>query len=244
MPAAKKKSPAKKDKTYIQKGKRSASLIIRTSHTSRNPLQWVDSNGNPRSLRYCTNQESVFMDEQKGEVILGRVIMINGVLNIPKENQPLQKFLDITPDNGKLFEEFDPEKKAQEEFDQEEQEFKAKKFIFDSTTNDLSSLGLAIYGNRSKKLTTSELKRDLLVEAKKDPQTIIDLAEDSDLHLLALASDAFSAGLLTKKNDKVYIGEDLLLEVPYGEDAEEVVKRYMKTSDGAKVEKFLKSKLK
>jgi len=244
MPVKKKKSLDRKDRTYIQKGKRSTSFSIRTAHTSRNPLQWIDEQGTPRSLRYCTNQSSIFMDEQSGDVILGRITMLDGVLQVPSTNMVLQEFLSKHPHNGVLFEEFDPEAKALEEFESEELEFRAKKAIFDSTTQELSSLGLAMFGGRSKKLTTSELKRDLLVEAKKKPQTIIDLASDGDLELLALASDALSHGLLTKKNDKVYSGDDLVLEIPFNADVEETLKQFMKTKDGSKLAKYLKQELK
>jgi len=244
MPVKKKTSVERKDRTYVQKGKRSASLTIRTAHTQNNPLQWVDSKGNPRSLRYCTNQQSIFMDEQQGESILGRVAMIDGVLKVPKTNMVLQEFLSKHPHNGLLFEEFDPEAKASEEFDREELEFNAKKCIFDCSTDELSALGLAVFGGKSKKLTSTELKRDLLVEAKKDPETIIELANDEDLSLLALASDALSHGLLTKKSDKIYAGEDLVLEVPFNSDVEETLKSYMKTKEGQKLAKFLKTKLK
>jgi len=245
MPRAKKKvGLTRKDRTYIQKGTRAKSLTIRTSHTINNPLQWIDEKGVPRSLRYATNQSSIFMDEQDGDVILGRIVMIDGVLKVPSTNMVLQEFLDKHPHNGVLFEEFDPEAKAEKEFSQEELNYKAMKCIFDANVTTLNSLGLALFGGKSKKLTTSELKRDLIIEAKKDPKTVIDLANDSDLSLLALASDALDAGLLTKKNDKIYAGEDLVLEIPYNADVEETIKQYMKTKDGAKLKKYIETKLK
>ncbi|MGO1758529.1 MAG: hypothetical protein ACTHY0_02280 [Mammaliicoccus vitulinus] len=244
MATKKKKSLNRKDRIYVQKGKRSASLSIRTSHTPNNPLQWVDSDGVPRSLRYCTNQKSIFMDEQEGDVLLGRVTMFDGALKVDSNNMVLQEFLSKHPHNGVLFEEFDPEKKAEEEFEKEEFEFKAKKCVFDSTSEQLSSLGLSILGSKSKKLTTSELKRDLLVEANRNPELIIELFNDEDLQLIALSSDALSHGLLTYKSNKIYSDDEVVLEVPFGEDAEDTLKSYMKTKDGNKLEKYLKSKLK
>ena len=62
-----------------------------------------------RELRYATNQNSPFVEEQKGEVTLGHIIFEDGVLAVPKQKQNLQKLLSlyhpkkgIIYSNGKL----------------------------------------------------------------------------------------------------------------------------------------------
>ena len=48
-----------------------------------------------RELRYATNQNSPFVDEQKGEATIGHIIFEDGVLTVPKEKQNLQKLLSL-----------------------------------------------------------------------------------------------------------------------------------------------------
>ena len=44
-------------------------------HGSRYPLLWFDEkNGEQKELRYATNQNSCFVQEQKGEVTLGHIM--------------------------------------------------------------------------------------------------------------------------------------------------------------------------
>ena len=44
-------------------------------------------------MRYSSNQKSIFVDEQDDNVMLDHVIFEEGVLFVPKQNQPLQKLL-------------------------------------------------------------------------------------------------------------------------------------------------------
>lgn len=245
MPATKKKNSLEvKDRTYVQKGKRSASLIIRTKHDQNNPLQHVDSNGVPRSLRYCTNQKSIFMDEQEGDIILGRIVMVDGVLNVPKTNMVLQEFLEHHPHNGLLFEESDPEKKAQEALDKEELVFQAKSIVFNSkNTDELTAIAEVLLGSKVSKMKISEIKHDLIVEAQKNPVMFLDVAEDEDLQLLVTAKKALAHGVLTKKGDKIYADDSKIVDIPFGEQPEDILKEFLKSKEGTKVLTFIKKKL-
>ena len=86
-----------KDRTYLVKGtNQPLTLKIPSRHTTKVPLLWFDSKTNEqKELRYATNQNSPFVDEQKGEVTLGHVIFEEGMLFVPKEKQNLQKLLSL-----------------------------------------------------------------------------------------------------------------------------------------------------
>ena len=86
-----------KDRTYIVKGKNQPPLVsIQSKHTQKKPLLWFDPEKNEqRALRYATNQSSPFVDEQKGEVTLKHIQFKDGVLNVPKQYQALQKLLSL-----------------------------------------------------------------------------------------------------------------------------------------------------
>ena len=86
-----------KDRTYLLKGgKQPLTYMMQGRHSRRFPLLWFDTNSNEqRELRYATNMNSPFRDEQKGEATLGHIMFQNGVLTVPKEKQNLQKLLSL-----------------------------------------------------------------------------------------------------------------------------------------------------
>ena len=96
QPVVAKKAAAKpsweyKDRTYVLKtGKSPLIYTIPSKHSQRKPLLYFDPGvGYQRELRYATNQGSPFVDEQKGPVTLGRIIMKDGQLTVKKENVAL-----------------------------------------------------------------------------------------------------------------------------------------------------------
>ena len=84
-----------KDRLYIlRNNKKPIIFSLAGKHSSKAPLLWFDNeNGVQRELKYATNQNSPFVDEQKGETTLGRIVFRDGQLQVPKENQCLQKLL-------------------------------------------------------------------------------------------------------------------------------------------------------
>ena len=64
-----------KSRTYLVKGKKQPlTLTIPSKHTRKHALLYFDRNkGEQRELRYATNMNSPFVDEQKGEVTLGHI---------------------------------------------------------------------------------------------------------------------------------------------------------------------------
>ena len=62
-----------KDRTYTLLGHHSPiTYTIPARHSAKYPLLWFDEeSGEQKELRYATNQNSVFVQEQKGEATLG-----------------------------------------------------------------------------------------------------------------------------------------------------------------------------
>ena len=234
-----------KDRTYYQKGnKRSTSLSLRTRHDEKNPLQYVDENGRPRSLRYCTNQKSVFMDEQEGDAILGRVTMFDGVLKVPKTNTTLQYFLSITPQRDVAFYEFDAEEQAEKELNKEQLLFKAKSYIFNAEPIELKSVLSVLNGVNVDDKPVNVVKQDLLAKSNTNPETIIDLFEDEDLQYLVIATEALNHGLLKIQGNKVKNKNTTIFEVGFNDDPKDMLKQYLKSADGEQLHKFLVKELK
>ena len=86
-----------KNRQYYLKGNASPlSYVLQSKSTKRKPMLWFDEEKNMnREIRYASNQNSVFVDEQDKNVILDHIIFEEGVLYVPKQNQPLQKLLSL-----------------------------------------------------------------------------------------------------------------------------------------------------
>ena len=75
-----------KDRNYYLLNNQSPiTHTIPSKHTRRYPLVWFDKEkGYERELRYATNQKSIFVDEQKGQVTLKHIVFTDGFLFVPK----------------------------------------------------------------------------------------------------------------------------------------------------------------
>ena len=117
-----------KDRLYtLKNNKRPLVFTIPTKHTSKRSLLWFDEKqGYQRELKYATNQKSPFVDEQSGPLTLGRIVMREGMLRVPKENQVLQKLLSLYhPYRDEVYEEYKPQEQAVSQLDWIEAEIKA-----------------------------------------------------------------------------------------------------------------------
>ena len=86
-----------KDRTYILKGDlKPLTYRLQGKSRKRTPLVYFDEEkGYNRELRYATNQKSPFTDEQDDNVLLGHIVFYRGVLQVPKNDQVLQKMLSL-----------------------------------------------------------------------------------------------------------------------------------------------------
>ena len=109
-----------KDRTYVLKGDKSPiTYTIPARHSARFPLLWFDEKtGEQKELRYATNQNSVFVEDQKGEATLGHIVFNDGTLTVAKKNQNLQKMLSLYhPAKNIKYGEFDPAEIAMDELE-------------------------------------------------------------------------------------------------------------------------------
>ena len=107
-----------KDRNYFLTGdKEPLTYTLKSRHTEKYPLLYFDTESNTqRALRYATNQNSPFVDEQKGEVTLKHIMFKDGSLFVPKEQQALQKLLSLYhPDLNGRYAELKPQAIAEDE---------------------------------------------------------------------------------------------------------------------------------
>ena len=236
------------DRTYVLLSKKTPiQLFLRNRHKKGSPLQYFDEESNSRrSLVYSTNQSSIFEDEQSGDVILGSIIFQNGKLTVPRTNPQLQKFLEITPDNGVVFQEFRPDIVAEKELSSLEIEMEALSVAMSLTLSEIESIALALFGSSALTKKTPEIKRDVFLHAKQNPESFMKLASDDLTKLKGIAVRATELNLAQYKGNAFYNKETLLCKVPFDEsDKFNTLARWMNdTDEGKAFNKYVQSKIK
>ena len=226
-----------KDRIYYLKGtKKPLSYSIRASN-----LFWFDEEkGYEREIKYCQNQKTVFVDEMKGDQRLEHIIFRDGSLFVPKQKTTLQKFLSLYhPHNGKLFYEYKPVEIAENQIDRLEMEADAI-LMARQTDIDLAEAILRVEkGSEVSKLSSKELKRDLLVFARQNPVLFLELANDDNVVLRNFGIKAVEEGILKLSSDQRYFmwasNDRKIMTVPFDEHPYTALAHWFKTDEGMEI---------
>ena len=245
-----KQKPVYVDKLYTLKGnKKPLTYTLQSKHSSRKPLLWFDEEkGYQRELRYSTNQSSPFADEQTGMVTLGRIIFKGGALRVPKSDVCLQKLLSLYhPARNEVYEEYNPVQDSIDETEQIELEIEALLVAKQMDINEAEAVLRVEVGNKVDSLSSSELKRDLLIFAKRNPGLFINLANDENVELRNIGIKATQSGILKLSSDQrtFYYGSNdrKLMTVPFDEHPYSALAAWFKTDDGMEVLKHITKKI-
>ena len=250
-----KKEPTKptweiKDRLYtLKSNKRPLVFTIPSRHTAKRPLLWFDEEkGYQRELKYATNQRSPFTDEQNGPATLGRIVLRDGALRVPKENQVLQKLLSLYhPYKDELYEEYKPVQQAASQLDWIEAEIEALNLAKALSIDELEAVLRVEFGNQVNQLSSSELKRDGLLFAKKQPLLFIELANDENVQLRNFGIKATEARIIKLSPDQrtFTYGDNnrKLMTIPFDENPYSALAAWFKTDDGVEVYKAIEKRL-
>jgi hypothetical protein len=239
------------DRIYRLKNEKAPlSFMLASRNTKRFPLLWYDEEKNEnRPLRYAINQKSPFEDEQDGNPLVEPIIFENGFLSVPKQNPALQKFLYYHPMNGVVFEEVDSERDAQEEVEALATEVDALIKARELSIEQLETVYRVLFNKDVSRVTTAEMKRDILIYARNYPGNFLNALEDPMLNLQSQVHIFFDMGLLSfrSNNKEVWYStptnKKKMLNVPYGEDPYMLVSMYLKTDEGVEALKMLEHHL-
>jgi hypothetical protein len=232
-----------KDRLYeISNGKKPLVFTVPTIHTQKCPLLWFDKDaGYQRELRYATNQKSPFVDEQAGTATMGRITFRDGALRVPKENVVLQKLLSLYhpyAQNG-VIAEYKPEQIAENDVEWIEMELEAMNLAKSMDIDEAEAVLRVQNGSGVSKLSSKELKRDLLIFARQQPALFLNLANDDNVHLRNIGIKATEIGLLKLSHDqRTFSYGDTnrkLMTVPFDEHPYSALASYFKTDEGMEV---------
>ena len=235
-----------KDRIYFLKGdNKPLSYSIR----SANLFYFDEELGYEREIKYCQNQRTPFVDEMKGDQRQEHIIFRSGSLFVEKEKVTLQKFLSLYhPHNGKLFYEHNPVEIAKDELDWLEFEVEALSIARDMDIDTAEAIMRVERGSEVSKMSSKELRRDLLVFARNNPKLFLDLANDEDVMLRNFGIRAVEEDIIKLSGDQRYFmwksNEKKLMTIPFDEHPYSALAAWFKTDEGMEVFKNIEKRLK
>ena len=235
-----------KDRIYnLKGGKKPLSRSIKSAN-----VYWFDKEkGYERELKYCQNQRTPFVDEMSGDQRLEHIVFRSGSLFVPKEKSTLQKLLSLYhPDREKMYEEYKPIKMAENQLDILEMEADAIIAARNLDIDMMEAIMRVEIGSEVSKMSSKELKRDLLIYAKNNPELFLDLLNDENIVLRNFGIKATETGILKLSSDQRTFSwgsnNRKLMNVPFDEHPYSALAAWFKTDEGmeiyANIEKQLK----
>jgi len=239
------------DKVYkLTRDRAPISFLLPSGGSRRQPLLHFDEDkGINRVLRYSPNQRSCFEDEQDGQVVREPIDFVDGFLSVPKNNPVLQEFLYYHPLNGKKFIEVNEEKDAAAEIEQLNIEADALIEARKLSVDQVETISRVLLGRNTEQMSTAELRRDILIFVKREPDTFLKMVNDPMLKLHSNVQLFFDKGLLSFRNKQKEVwfntssNKKKMLTVPFGEDPMYIVSSYLQSDDGIESLKMLEKLL-
>ena len=226
-----------KDRIYRLTGnKKPISRSIRSAN-----IHWFDQEkGYERELKYCQNQKTVFVDEMKGDQRLEHIIFRNGILIVEKEKTVLQKLLSLYhPDKKKIFYEETPVENAIGEIAWLELEIEALNAAKNIDIDIAEAIMRVEVGSKVSDMSSKELKRDLLLYAKRNPQLFLELVNDENVVLRNFGIKATELGILKLSSDQRTFSwgtnNRKLMNVPFDEHPYSALAAWFKTDEGMEI---------
>ncbi len=234
-----------KDRTYVLKN----GLSPLTYTIKSRGILWFDEEKKAnREIRYATNQNSLFRDEQDEFARLSHITFLNGVLHVPRTETMLQQLLSLYhPKKNELYEEIDEVQEAIDDLDMIEFELEAMKLVQELDIEHLEAILRTEIGSEVNDMSSKELKRDCYLFAKNNPKLFVEVANDEDIKLRNLANRAVESGIVNLTDDNTVFkwksNGKKIMTVPFDEHPYTAFARFFKTDEGVDVMKAITKKL-
>jgi len=234
-----------KDRIYYLKGRKKP---LSRSIKSADIYYFDEEKGYERELKYCKNQKTPFVDEMKGDQRLEHIVFRSGSLFVPKEEVTLQKLLSLYhPHRNNLFYEYKPIEVAENQLDRLELEVEA---LMTAKTIDID-LAEAIMrvelGSKVSDMSSKELKRDVLLYAKRNPVLFLELVNDDNVVLRNFGIKATELGIIKLSNDQRYFkwgsNDRKIMTIPFDEHPYSALAAWFKTDEGMEIYSNIEKRL-
>jgi len=179
---------------------------------------------------------------------LEHIVFENGTLHVPKEKQSLQKMLSLYhPHRNKRYSEMDKIEEAKDELVDLDAEFNAMSMARELDIEHAEAILRVEMGSKVSIMSSKEIKRDLLVFAKRNPYLFLDLANDENVELRNFTIKATEANIIKLSQDQRTFSwasnGKKLMQVPFEENPYSAFAVYLKTDEGVQVYQSIEKKL-
>ena len=234
-----------KHRIYRLKGeKKPLSRSIKSAN-----IHWFDEEkGYERELKYCQNQKTCFVDEMKGDQRLEHIVFRNGMLIVEKEKVVLQKLLSLYhPHKDVIFYEEKPAKKASNEIAWLEMEIQALNAAQNIDIDMAEAIMRVEVGSKVSEMSSKELRRDLLLYAKRNPKLFLELVNDENVQLRNFGIKATEMGIIKLSSDQRTFmwgsNDRKLMNVPFDEHPYSALAAWFKTDEGMEIYSNIEKRL-
>ena len=192
-----------------------------------------------REIRYCENEPSIYKDEQNEKSVKTPIVFRLGKLVVSPKQPNLIEFLEKHPDNeangGSKFKLVEAEKKASMDVDREFLVMDAVSLIRTKSFDDL--LAVAVSFNIDIDRASNEIKHDLIIKAKANPEQFIKSFDNPVVAMKATVRQAEQMQIISVHEDSVRWMDTNkhIITIPPGKDPVDTFVRYCLTEGGSAV---------
>ena len=185
----------------------------------------------------------------KGDQRLSHIVFRSGSLYVPKEKTILQKFLSLYhPQRDITYYEDKPVIKAGNQLENLELEIEA----LNSAKNldiDMAEAVLRVeVGSGVSNMSSKEIKRDVLLYAKRNPKLFLELVGDENVQLRNFGIKAVEARIIKISRDQRYFmwgsNDRKIMTVPFDEHPYSALAAWFKTDEGMEIYSNIEKRLK
>ena len=168
---------------------------------------------------------------------------------MPKEKSQLQKLLSLYhPSKNKHYNEFDAVEVAKDDLQDLENSLVAMNLAYEIDVDKAEAILRVEEGSSVSKMSSKELKRDLLLFAQNQPELFLELANDENVELRNFAIKAAEAGIIKLSQDQRTFSwgsnDKKLMNIPFDENPYSAMAAWFKTDEGIDVYKSIQKKYK
>ena len=183
-----------------------------------------------------------------GDQRLTHIIFRNGMLIVEKEKTVLQKLLSLYhPDKDVLFYEEKPVAIATNQIAWLEMEIEALNAAKNIDIDMAEAIMRTEVGSKVSEMSSKELKRDLLLYAKRNPELFLELVNDDNVVLRNFGIKAAEMGIIKLSSDqRTFLwgsNDRKLMNVPFDEHPYSALAAWFKTDEGMEIYSNIEKRL-
>ena len=195
--------------------------------------------GKIRAIRYCPQENSPFIDEQSDLALVGAVMFENKYLTAYPDQQNLIAFLELHPDNqkngGGLFRLMDKEETFEEDIEAEFKINDAISIIKSRPMDELLPVALALNINTNQK--DLAVKHALIKYAKSNADDFLGTLNSPMVNARSVVTQCLDFQVIEERGGAIvwFDTGKMIVSVPVGQSAVEVMTRFVMTDKGSTV---------